>query len=72
MIENVLNQTLPGFRGTVGDATMLAHEGNRHAARALKAAGITLVPGGLHMRLDISPYSGTPADVAAIVASLRA
>jgi hypothetical protein len=65
MIEKVLEQKLPGFRGTVGDATMLAHEGSKRAAGALKRAGITLVPGGIHMQLDISPYLGDPEAVEA-------
>jgi hypothetical protein len=55
MIVITLNQKLPGYRGTVGDATMAAHEGCKRAARALKAQGMSLVPGGILMELEISP-----------------
>ena len=61
MIEITLNQKLPGYRGTVGDATIAAHEGCKRATRALNAQGISLIPGvGLMLQMDINPTIGDP------------
>lgn len=61
MIEQVLAQKLPGYKGTVGDATMSSHEGCKRATAALKAQGMSIVPGGLLMHLEVSPFLGNPA-----------
>ena len=39
---------------------MAAHEGCKRATAALKAQGISLVPDGLLMQLEISPFIGNP------------
>jgi hypothetical protein len=61
MIEQVLMQKLPSYKGTVRDAVTAAHEGCKRATAALKAQDISLVPGGLLLHLDISPFLGNPA-----------
>ncbi|WP_296508445.1 hypothetical protein [Rhodoferax sp.] len=59
LIERICALKVDGIAKPLGEALLLATEGNRTAKKALKRDGIEILKGGgVLIRLDVNPYIG--------------